>query len=41
MGSYFDHLRLPAGAPDAIAAVGHLTAEVGLVTQPGPFSGPG
>lgn len=41
MGSYFAYLRLPAGAPDAMAAAEQLAAEQGLMTLPGPFFGPG
>ena len=41
MGSYFAYLRLPDGAPDAMAAAEFLAAERGLMTLPGPFFGPG
>ncbi|MBS7790727.1 aminotransferase [Roseococcus sp. SDR] len=41
MGSYFAYLRLPASAPDAMAAAEWLAAEQGLMTLPGPFFGPG
>jgi len=41
MGSYFAYLRLPEGAPDAMAAAEYLAAEQGLMTLPGPFFGPG
>lgn len=41
MGSYFAYLRLPEGAPDAIAAAEFLAAEKGLLCLPGPFFGPG
>lgn len=41
MGSYFAYLRLPEGAPEAMAAAEFLAAERGLMTLPGPFFGPG
>ncbi|WP_424811976.1 aminotransferase [Roseococcus sp. YIM B11640] len=41
MGSYFAYLRLPDGAPDAMAAAETLAAERGLLCLPGPFFGPG
>ncbi|TCH99945.1 aminotransferase [Roseococcus sp. SYP-B2431] len=41
MGSYFAYLRLPDGAPDAMAAAEFLAAEKGLLCLPGPFFGPG
>lgn len=41
MGAYFAYLRLPDGAPDALAAAEELAAGRGLLTLPGPFFGPG
>jgi aspartate/methionine/tyrosine aminotransferase len=41
LGAYFAWLRLPAHAPDAIAAAEFLAAERGLMVLPGPFFGPG
>ncbi|MFL1461452.1 aminotransferase [Roseococcus sp. DSY-14] len=41
LGAYFAYLRLPEGAPDALAAAEFLAAEHGLMTLPGPFFGPG
>jgi len=41
LGGYFAYLRLPEGAPDAMAAAEHLAAERGLMGLPGPFFGPG
>ncbi len=41
LGAYFAYLRLPDGAPDALAAAEHLAATRGLLTLPGPFFGPG
>jgi aspartate/methionine/tyrosine aminotransferase len=41
IGTYFAYLRLPEGAPDALAAAELLAAERGLMTLPGPFFGPG
>lgn len=41
MGSYFAYLRLPEGAPGAMAAAEFLAAEKGLLCLPGPFFGPG
>lgn len=41
IGTYFAYLRLPEGAPDAVAAAEQLAARQGLMTLPGPFFGPG
>jgi aspartate/methionine/tyrosine aminotransferase len=41
LGGYFAYLRLPEGAPDAMAAAEMLAAERGLMGLPGPFFGPG
>lgn len=41
LGAYFAYLRLPDGAPDALASAERLAAEHGLLTLPGPFFGPG
>jgi aspartate/methionine/tyrosine aminotransferase len=41
LGGYFAYLRLPEGAPEALASAEHLAAEQGLATLPGPFFGPG
>jgi aspartate/methionine/tyrosine aminotransferase len=41
LGAYFAYLRLPEGAPDAMATAERLAAERGLATLPGPFFGPG
>ena len=41
MGSYFAYLRLPPGAPDALATAEYLAVEQGLMTLPGPYFGPG
>jgi aspartate/methionine/tyrosine aminotransferase len=41
LGGYFAYLRLPEGAPDAVAAAELLAAEHGLLVLPGPFFGPG
>ncbi len=41
LGAYFAYLRLPDGAPDAMAAAETLAAEHGLLCLPGPFFGPG
>ncbi|KAA5608697.1 aminotransferase [Rhodovastum atsumiense] len=41
LGGYFAYLRLPEGAPDALAMARHLAGERGLLTLPGPFFGPG
>lgn len=41
LGGYFAYLRLPEGAPDAMAAAEALAAERGLMGLPGPFFGPG
>lgn len=41
IGTYFAYLRLPEGAPDAVAAAESLAARQGLMTLPGPFFGPG
>jgi aspartate/methionine/tyrosine aminotransferase len=41
LGGYFAYLRLPEGAPDAMAAAERLAAEQGLLVLPGPFFGPG
>lgn len=41
IGAYFAYLRLPEGAPDAVAAAEWLAAERGLLVLPGPFFGPG
>jgi aspartate/methionine/tyrosine aminotransferase len=41
LGGYFAYLRLPDGAPDAMAAAEHLAASRGLLVLPGPFFGPG
>jgi len=41
LGGYFAYLRVPDGAPDALAAAEHLAAERGLMGLPGPFFGPG
>jgi aspartate/methionine/tyrosine aminotransferase len=41
LGGYFAYLRLPEGAPDAVAMAERLGAERGLMTLPGPFFGPG
>ncbi|MGG5807934.1 aminotransferase [Falsiroseomonas sp. CW058] len=41
IGTYFAYLRLPDGAPDAVAAAEALAAGQGLMTLPGPFFGPG
>ncbi|SFK91672.1 aminotransferase [Falsiroseomonas stagni] len=41
IGTYFAYLRLPEGAPDALASAEKLAAEQGLMGLPGPFFGPG
>jgi len=41
IGTYFAYLRLPEGAPDAVAAAERLAAEQGVMGLPGPFFGPG
>ncbi|WP_439553143.1 aminotransferase [Falsiroseomonas sp.] len=41
IGTYFAYLRLPDGAPDALASAERLAAEQGLMGLPGPFFGPG
>jgi aspartate/methionine/tyrosine aminotransferase len=41
IGTYFAYLRLPEGAPDAMASAELLAAGQGLMTLPGPFFGPG
>lgn len=41
LGGYFAYLRLPEGAPDAMAAAEALATERGLMGLPGPFFGPG
>jgi aspartate/methionine/tyrosine aminotransferase len=41
LGGYFAYLRLPDGAPDALAVAEHLAAARGLLVLPGPFFGPG
>lgn len=41
LGGYFAYLRLPEGAPGAVAAAERLAAEAGLLALPGPFFGPG
>ena len=41
LGAYFAYLRLPDGAPDAMAAAEILASRNGLMTLPGPFFGPG
>jgi aspartate/methionine/tyrosine aminotransferase len=41
IGTYFAYLRLPDGAPDAVAAAEILAAQQGLMGLPGPFFGPG
>jgi aspartate/methionine/tyrosine aminotransferase len=41
IGTYFAYLRLPDGAPDALASAEMLAAEQGLMGLPGPFFGPG
>ncbi|UFN47081.1 aminotransferase [Roseomonas sp. OT10] len=41
LGAYFAYLRLPPGAPDAVAAAEILASRHGLMTLPGPFFGPG
>lgn len=41
LGGYFAWLRLPDGAPDALAVAEILAAERGLLCLPGPFFGPG
>ncbi|MBX9595641.1 MAG: aminotransferase, partial [Roseomonas sp.] len=41
IGTYFAYLRLPDGAPDALASAEWLAAEQGLMGLPGPFFGPG
>ncbi|WP_439597255.1 aminotransferase [Falsiroseomonas sp.] len=41
LGTYFAYLRLPEGAPDAEEAAAWLAAELGLMSLPGPFFGPG
>ena len=41
LGAYFAYLRLPDGAPDALAAAEILASRHGLMTLPGPFFGPG
>jgi aspartate/methionine/tyrosine aminotransferase len=41
IGTYFAYLRLPDGAPDAVAAAEELAAERGFLCLPGPFFGPG
>jgi aspartate/methionine/tyrosine aminotransferase len=41
MGTYFAYLRLPTGAPDALAMAEQLAADRGLLALPGPFFGPG
>lgn len=41
IGTYFAYLRLPDGAPDALASAEKLAAEQGLMGLPGPFFGPG
>lgn len=41
LGAYFAYLRLPEGAPDAVAMAEALAVEGGLLGLPGPFFGPG
>lgn len=41
LGTYFAYLRLPEGAPDALATAETLAATRGLLVLPGPFFGPG
>jgi aspartate/methionine/tyrosine aminotransferase len=41
LGGYFAYLRLPDGAPAAVAAAERLAADAGLMVLPGPFFGPG
>jgi aspartate/methionine/tyrosine aminotransferase len=41
LGAYFAYLRLPHGAPPALATAERLAAEQGLASLPGPFFGPG
>ena len=41
LGAYFGYLRLPEGAPDALAMAETLASERGLLSLPGPFFGPG
>jgi aspartate/methionine/tyrosine aminotransferase len=41
LGAYFAYLRLPPGAPDAVASAERLAAERGLACLPGDFFGPG
>jgi aspartate/methionine/tyrosine aminotransferase len=41
LGTYFAYLRVPEGAPDAVALAEWLAGERGLMCLPGPFFGPG
>ena len=41
LGAYFAYLRLPQGAPDALATAARLASTRGLASLPGPFFGPG
>jgi aspartate/methionine/tyrosine aminotransferase len=41
LGAYFAYLRLPEGAPGALATAERLASTRGLASLPGPFFGPG
>ena len=41
LGAYFAYLRLPDGAPEAVATAERLASTRGLASLPGPFFGPG